>query len=147
MKPLKSYLLRAYYEWICDSDCTPHILVQADFPHVKVPEKYIDEDDQIVLNIAPSATDRMRIHQFYFQFDARFDATVHDIIVPYYAVIGLYAEENDEGIYFELSEDEFDAAEADFLSELSKTKVPSSAQSPQKKPTSHAHLRVVRNEE
>ena len=50
----RPYLLRAFYEWIVDNDCTPHLVVNADFPSVQVPTQFIQEG-QIVLNISPSA--------------------------------------------------------------------------------------------
>ena len=33
----KPYLLRALYEWIVDNDMTPHVLVDARMPGVRVP--------------------------------------------------------------------------------------------------------------
>lgn len=32
MKSSRPYLVRALYEWIVDNDCTPHMLVNAEYP-------------------------------------------------------------------------------------------------------------------
>ncbi len=44
--------VRALYEWIVDNDCTPHLLVNADYAEVRVPPGYAN-DGQIVLNASP----------------------------------------------------------------------------------------------
>ena len=44
MTPNRPYLLRALYEWIGDNDMTPHILVDAGFPGVDVPEQAFDSE-------------------------------------------------------------------------------------------------------
>ena len=54
MNSSRPYLIRALYEWIVDNDCTPHILVNAEYPAVQVPQGFAN-DGQIVLNISPSA--------------------------------------------------------------------------------------------
>ncbi len=36
MNSSRPYLVRALYEWIVDNDCTPHVLVNADYPAVQV---------------------------------------------------------------------------------------------------------------
>ena len=35
MNSSRPYLVRALYEWIVDNDCTPHMLVNSDYPKVK----------------------------------------------------------------------------------------------------------------
>ena len=37
----RSYLLRAFYEWIVDNNCTPYLVVDAAYPHVKVPTQHV----------------------------------------------------------------------------------------------------------
>lgn len=32
MNSSRPYLVRALYEWIVDNDCTPHMLVNAEYP-------------------------------------------------------------------------------------------------------------------
>jgi len=52
MRSNRPYLLRAFYDWIVDNDCTPYIVVDAHYPEVEVPQDFVT-DGQIVLNIAP----------------------------------------------------------------------------------------------
>ena len=47
MTSTRPYLIRALYEWIVDNNCTPHILVNADYAGVKVPAGFA-KDGQIV---------------------------------------------------------------------------------------------------
>ena len=54
MTPSRPYLLRAFFDWLLDNDLTPHLVVNANIPHVMVPMQFV-QDGQIVLNIAPRA--------------------------------------------------------------------------------------------
>ncbi|MCD6047763.1 MAG: ClpXP protease specificity-enhancing factor [Gammaproteobacteria bacterium] len=145
MQPLKPYLIRAYYDWICDSQCTPYLLVQADLPHVQVPEKYIDkEDNTIVLNISAVATNRLALNNKCVQFEARFDEAVFEVMVPYYAVAALYAFENDEGLYFELNDSEI--REGEKLFEPPSAIKPEAISEP-KKTELPPYLRVVKSDD
>ena len=47
MNSSRPYLVRALYEWIVDNDCTPHMLVNSEFPAVQVPQGFAS-DGQIV---------------------------------------------------------------------------------------------------
>ena len=60
MTPNRPYLLRAFFDWIVDNQCTPHLVVNADFPAVQVPTQFV-QDGQIVLNISPSAVTQFAI--------------------------------------------------------------------------------------
>ena len=40
------------FDWLLDNDLTPHLVVNANIPHVMVPMQFV-QDGQIVLNIAP----------------------------------------------------------------------------------------------
>ena len=50
----RPYLLRALHEWIADNGLTPHLLVDATRPGVRVPTHAV-KDGRIVLNIAERA--------------------------------------------------------------------------------------------
>jgi stringent starvation protein B len=96
--PTRPYLARAIYEWICDNQLTPYLLVDATQQHTDVPQQFV-KDGQIVLNLAPHA-----IHQFHMDndaisFSARFGGVAKDIYVPIRAVLGLYARENGQGLF------------------------------------------------
>lgn len=106
----KPYLVRAFYEWIVDSECTPYVLIDATCPRVDVPEQFV-EDGQIVLNISPQAVTDFLVTNKEMHFVARFSGEKRNIYVPIQAILAIYAMENEEGIHFDL-EDYSDLAEA-----------------------------------
>ena len=104
MSSTRPYLVRAFYEWILDNDCTPYLLVNSELPHVIVPKQHIDKDGTIVLNIAPMAVQKLLINNESVRFGARFDGNVWDICIPMYAILAIYAHENGQGMVFEEDE-------------------------------------------
>ncbi len=99
MKPSRPYLLRALYDWLLDSDLTPHIAVNAEWKGVTVPQQFV-QDGQIVLNIAPGAVRAFSIEDDAVYFNARFGGVPMDVYVPLGAVIAIYARENALGMGF-----------------------------------------------
>lgn len=102
----KPYLFRAIFDWLLDNQATPHILVDVTKPEVSVPNEHV-KNDQIVLNINPSA-----VHNYHFDgkvisFSASFSGVAREIYVPIAAVLAVYAQENGLGMAFsqESSED------------------------------------------
>lgn len=100
MTSSKPYLLRALYEWIADNDCTPHLLVDAEWPDVQVPQDYVNEG-QIVLNVASSAVRQLHMDNEAVQFEGRFGGISHDLYLPMAAIVAIYARENGQGMVFE----------------------------------------------
>lgn len=100
MTSRRPYLLRAMYEWVLDNDLTPHIIVAADYPGVVVPTEYV-EDDRIVLNISPSATQGLDIGNDALMFSGRFSGHSIELYVPVGGVVGIYARENGQGMIFD----------------------------------------------
>ena len=76
MNSSRPYLVRALYEWIVDNDCTPHMLVNAEFPAVQVPQGFAS-DGQIVLNISPSAVRNLHMDNDAVSFEGRFSGVAH----------------------------------------------------------------------
>jgi stringent starvation protein B len=103
MKSNRPYLLKAFYEWIVDSDCTPYIAVDAHVSGVEVPQEFVT-DGQIVLNIAPRAVSNFDMNHQSVSFSTRFSGIPIDIIVPVFAVIGIYAHENGQGMVFDVED-------------------------------------------
>ncbi len=103
LAPTRPYLARAIYEWICDNNLTPHLLVDATQPNTMVPEQFI-QDGQIVLNIAPHAVHKLNMSNEAITFSARFGGVSRDIYVPLNALMGLYARENGQGLFFDPNE-------------------------------------------
>lgn len=69
--PTRPYLARAIYEWICDNQLTPYLLVDATQPHTDVPVQFV-KDGQIVLNLAPHAIHALHMSNEAITFSARF---------------------------------------------------------------------------
>ncbi len=99
MTSTRPYLLRAFYDWIVDNHCTPHIVVNAGTKGVEVPLEYVD-GGQIVLNIAMSAVQGLRLGDLAVEFQARFGGHVRKIYAPVNAVLAIYAKENGRGMVF-----------------------------------------------
>ncbi len=99
MTTTRPYLIRAIYEWACENDLTPHLLVNAQEEDVLVPTQFIN-DGQIVLNISPSAVQSMDLGNEWVLFSARFSGQSMNVQVPISAVLAIYARENGQGIFF-----------------------------------------------
>ena len=95
----RPYLIRALYEWLVDNDLTPHLLVDAGQEHVRVPSQFV-RDGRIVLNIGPSAVNRLELGNKVICFNARFLGKSMDVLVPPAAVLGIYAKEDGRGMLF-----------------------------------------------
>lgn len=101
MTSSRPYLVRALLDWILDNDMTPHILVNARVNKVQVPQQYVNEDGQVVLNISPSAIKNYRQDNESMSFTCRFQGVEQDVFVPTAAVLGIYARETGQGMVFE----------------------------------------------
>lgn len=101
--PTRPYLVRAIYDWIQDNQLTPYLVVNADEPNVTVPRQHV-KDGQIVLNIAAHAVHQLHIDHDAIQFNARFGGVSQLVYAPMRAVMGLYARENGQGLFFDPSE-------------------------------------------
>ncbi len=93
----RPYLLRALYEWIADNGMTPHILVDARQPGVRVPAHAV-KDGRIVLNIADRAVARLEMDDDSVRFSARFGGVTQSVLVPIPAVLAIYARETGQGM-------------------------------------------------
>lgn len=112
MNSSRPYLLRALYEWIVDNQCTPHLLVNSDYPQVRVPPGFAS-DGQIVLNVSPSAVRYLEMDNQAVSFEGRFGGVEHRLYVPCAAVLAIYARENGQGMVFELEAPEAEAVLAE----------------------------------
>ncbi|MEN0107796.1 ClpXP protease specificity-enhancing factor [Pseudomonas sp. GV071] len=101
MNSSRPYLIRALYEWIVDNDCTPHLLVNAEYPNVQVPQGFAN-DGQIVLNVSPSAVRHLHMDNDAVSFEGRFGGVAHTLFIPASAVLAIYARENGQGMVFDL---------------------------------------------
>lgn len=103
LTPTRPYMVRAIFEWLEDNELTPYIMVDTTQPNVNVPIEHI-QDGRIVLNIASRATGNLKIDNDYVHFHARFGGVSREIWVPMPALMGIYAKENSQGMFFDPSE-------------------------------------------
>ena len=101
--PTRPYMVRALYQWIEDNALTPYLMVDATAENVQIPTEHV-QDGRIVLNIASRATGNMSMENDYIHFSARFGGVSQDIWVPLTAVLGIYAKENSQGMFFDPNE-------------------------------------------
>ena len=99
MKSRRPYLLRAMHEWISESDCTPHLVVDAAVEGVQVPRQYV-RDGKIVLNVSWNATAHLKLGNDEVTFSGRFGGTPTSVRIPVGAVLAIYARETGQGMIF-----------------------------------------------
>jgi len=97
--PTKPYLMRAIYEWCVDNGYTPYLSVSVDAT-TSVPAEHV-RDGEIILNIGPLATNRLKMGNEMIEFSARFGGVAREIRVPVARVVAIYARENGQGLVFE----------------------------------------------
>lgn len=145
MTPNRPYLLRAFYEWIVDNNCTPYLVVDATLPGVKVPLQHV-KDGQIVLNISPGAVGNLLLGNDAVTFNARFSGNPFALHIPQRAVLAIYARENGAGTMFtpeeEWQEEELEDGDLSLDTETGST--PQEPGPDDDKPKKGSHLRVVK---
>jgi stringent starvation protein B len=99
----KPYLIRAIYEWCVDSGFTPYLAVQVN-SNTRVPPEHV-KDGEVVLNISSSATRHLTMDNDAIAFSARFGGVSRELYVPVDAVIGIFARENSQGMFFPRSQE------------------------------------------
>jgi stringent starvation protein B len=97
----KPYLLRALYEWCTDSGFTPYLAVKVDAA-TTVPMEYVKKGE-IILNISYGATSGLKMDNDAIHFRARFAGVSREIYVPVQNVLAIYANENGQGMAFDVS--------------------------------------------
>ena len=133
MTPSRPYLLRALYDWIVDNEMTPHLVVNANFEGVAVPEQYI-EDGQIILNVSPKAVRDLALENKEIKFCTKFAGVIYNIELPIMSVTAIYAEENRKGMIFVEEELDFDEDDENFDPEASKSTTSASKSKNKRRP-------------
>jgi stringent starvation protein B len=106
----KPYMLRAIYEWCTDSGFTPYLAVKVDAA-TTVPMEYVKKGE-IVLNISFGATSGLKMDNEAIRFHARFGGVSREIYVPVQNVLAIYANENGQGMAFEVTNTAAESAAA-----------------------------------
>ncbi|AHE99288.1 ClpXP protease specificity-enhancing factor [Thioalkalivibrio paradoxus] len=99
MTPSRPYLVRALLDWIIDNEMTPHLLVDATWPGVTVPEAFVQEG-KITLNIGPAAVEKLELDNQAISFAARFAGRPMQVYLPMGSVLAIFARENGQGMMF-----------------------------------------------
>ena len=133
----KPYLIRAIYEWCVDQSFTPYVAVQVD-DQTKVPVEFI-KDGQIVLNVSYTATRHFKIGNDFINFSARFNGSSRELQIPIQAVIGIFAKENGQGMFFQATEEITASAEVHPAASTNSSDTP-----PPDKPPRGGHLKIVK---
>jgi len=97
----KPYLLRAIYEWCTDSGYTPYLAVKVDAA-TSVPMEYVRKGE-IILNISYGATSGLKMDNDAIHFRARFNGVSRELYIPVQNVLAIYANENGQGMAFEVN--------------------------------------------
>jgi stringent starvation protein B len=87
------------HEWISDSGCTPHVVVDADMTGVEVPRQYV-RDGKILLNVSWSATAQLVLGSEEISFSGRFAGASMNVRIPVDAILAIYARETGQGMVF-----------------------------------------------
>lgn len=85
MLPINKYLIEATINWMNDSECKPHIIVDTTDKNVIVPKQYI-QNNQITLNIVASAVINFSLNQKEMSFTSKFNGVEFDVFIPLYAI-------------------------------------------------------------
>lgn len=137
--PTRPYMVRAIYQWIEDNALTPYLMVDATAENVQIPTEHV-QDGRIVLNIASRATGNMSMENDYIHFSARFSGVSQEIWVPLIAVMGIYAKENSQGMFFDPNEYKDYEPEEDSV----RTSKQNPTAAPKPKPNNKAGLKVLK---
>lgn len=127
MTSTRPYLIRAFYDWIVDNNCTPHIVVNASGDHVEVPREYVD-NGQIVLNVSISAVQGLLLGDEAIEFQARFGGRIFKVYAPVSSILAIYAKENGRGMVF--AEEEIAAEDEELQGSLEQPAKPVASSSP-----------------
>ena len=76
----------------------PYLSVKVD-ANTRVPAEYV-KNGEIVLNVSYDATHRLTIGNDVVQFSARFNGVSRECSIPVDAVLGIFARENGQGLFF-----------------------------------------------
>lgn len=116
---LHPYVFRALYDWMIDSDVTPHLLVNVHTKGVIVPAQFQSQEN-LILSISPRAVVNFDIKDKGISFTTRFNGVSEDLYIPYRAMSQLISSEDQIAfplapwLVFDSSQDDIDDDENAF---------------------------------
>ncbi len=99
---ISPYLIRAIYDWCCDSGQTPYLSVRVS-DSSNVPAEHV-RDGEIVLNIGTGASRDLRIDNEAVTFSARFSSVSREIYVATKDIKGIFSRESGQGLAFNVED-------------------------------------------
>lgn len=95
---LRRCIIESVYQALVEKGRDPFIGIAVEHPEVGPVERSFANDHGVAtFNLSPSAVKYLHFDAQYITFQARFQGTVHDIVLPITAVIGLQSREGDAG--------------------------------------------------
>ena len=107
-----------------DKECAKYVFIYANHENIEEPKNFVT-NGQIILNIAPRAVTNFKMNNEYIKLSTRFGGIPIDIFCPMGSILGIYAQENGQGMMFEPDPDDEPPPQGQTpknLSSLSKTK-------------------------
>ena len=94
----KPYLIRAIYDWCIDNENTPYVMSLVG-KETLIPEA-LSKSKEIVLNLSPHSVQNLYIDDDGISFKSRFSGNAFNVFLPITLILGVYAKESGDGIFF-----------------------------------------------
>ena len=94
----RPYLIRAIYDWCIDNQNTPYVIALIE-KKTLIPE-VLSNSKEIVLNLSSKSIQNLYIDDDGFSFKSRFSCNSFNVFLPITYILGVYAKESGDGIFF-----------------------------------------------
>lgn len=112
MTKIKTYLASAVHAWATDNNLTPYILVDGHNKAAVVPRDMLNSDGRIVLSVAHRSVEALTFGKEAIEFNTSFSRQPIHVVVPYSALLAIYAKENGQGMVFPAEAEEAEVVES-----------------------------------
>ncbi len=94
----RPYLIRAIYDWCIDIENTPYVMSLVE-KKTLIPD-VLANSKEIVLNLSPKSIQNLYIDDEGISFKGRFGGSSYNVFLPLTTILGVYAKESGDGIFF-----------------------------------------------
>tara|TARA_B100000767_G_scaffold226877_1_gene216653 strand:+ start:616 stop:1002 length:387 start_codon:yes stop_codon:yes gene_type:complete len=94
----RPYLIRSIYDWCIDNKNTPYVMSLVE-QKTLIPEA-LSNSKEIVLNLSPDSIQNLYIDDEGISFKSRFSGNSFNVFLPLTSILGVYAKESGDGIFF-----------------------------------------------
>ena len=94
----RPYLIRAIYDWCIDIENTPYVMSLVE-KKTLIPD-VLANSKEIVLNLSPKSIQNLYIDDEGISFKGRFGGSSYNVFLPITSILGVYAKESGDGIFF-----------------------------------------------